>query len=120
METTTAVKTITYNDRVFSWAFDYRGVGIYTRAAPMTWLAVVGGETIVANEAWYLYDRIDSLPREPRFYVDAMHKPSNGFDGPAQVDYWRVMDRETGMRANGTAKYETVEQAQRWCDSLNS
>lgn len=54
-----------------------------------------------------------------RFSVQAMHKPSNGFDGPTQVDYWRVLDAATGMRADGTAKYATPEQAQRWCDGLN-
>lgn len=57
---------------------------------------------------------------DTRYTVEAMHQPSNGFDGPSQVDYWRVMDAETGMRANDTAKYETPEQAQRWCDALNN
>lgn len=51
-----------------------------------------------------------------RFFVDAMHKQT---PWGLMVDYWRVMDRVTGMRADGTAKYETPEQAQRWCDGLN-
>lgn len=113
-------ETLIHNDRVYSHAFEYLGTDVYTRAAPMTWLAVVNGETVVTNEAGYLYDHIESASRKPRFYVDALHKPSNGFDGPTQLDYWRVMDRETGMRADGTAKYETPEQARRWCDGLNA
>ena len=63
-------------------------------------------------------DRTEHVCKK-RFTVEAMHKPSNGFDGPTQVDYWRVMDAETGLRANGSAKYETVGEAQRWCDAFN-
>lgn len=55
----------------------------------------------------------------PRYSVNAMHLPSNGFDGPTAVDYWRVFDNQTGMRANGTAKYQDAAQAQAWCDHLN-
>lgn len=52
-----------------------------------------------------------------RFSVQAFHKQT-----PAGyvVDYWRVVDATTGMRADGTAKYDTPEQAQRWCDGLNA
>jgi hypothetical protein len=53
-------KTILHNDRLFSWAFEYQGVDVYTRGGPMAFLAVVGGETVVTNDSWYLYDRIDS------------------------------------------------------------
>lgn len=111
-------KTMIHNDRVYTQAFEYMGVDIYTRGAPMTWLAVVGDETLVTNEAWHLYDRIGSAAREPRFYVGAMHKevPQIG----RMVDYWRVVDRETGMRADGTAKFETADEARRWCDGLNA
>ena len=56
---------------------------------------------------------------EPRYSVNAMHRPSNGFDGPTAVDYWRVFDNQTQMRANGTAKYQDRAQAQAWCDHLN-
>lgn len=56
---------------------------------------------------------------ETRFFVQAMHTPSNGFDSQRTVEYWRVTDRESGMRADGTAKYGTPEQAQRWCNGLN-
>lgn len=54
-----------------------------------------------------------------RYSVNAMHAPSNGFDGPTTVDYWRVLDSVTEMRANGTAKYQDRAQAQEWCDHLN-
>lgn len=56
---------------------------------------------------------------QPRYSVNAIHKPSNGFDGPTVVDYWRVFDNVTEMRANGTAKYQDPAQAQAWCDHLN-
>lgn len=56
---------------------------------------------------------------KPRYTVNAIHKPSNGFDGPTTVDYWRVFDNHSGMRANGTAKYQDRAQAQAWCDHLN-
>lgn len=62
----------------------------------------------------------DKMTAEPRFVVNAMHKPSNGFDGPTQVDYWRVFDNATEMRANGTAKYETPDQAQQVANALNA
>lgn len=55
-----------------------------------------------------------------RFTVSAMHKPSNGFDGPTQVDYWRVVDTNTGMRAEGTGQYADRVQAQIKADSLNA
>lgn len=54
-----------------------------------------------------------------RYSVTAFHKQSPGDRSQYVVDYWRVEDATTGMRANGTAKYETPEQAQRWCDALN-
>jgi hypothetical protein len=54
----------------------------------------------------------------PRFFVSAMHKDVPGIG--RMVDYWRVVDSTTGMRADGTARYETPERAQQWCDSLNA
>lgn len=52
-----------------------------------------------------------------RFVVDAMHKQLPG--GGLAVDYWRVLDTATGMRADGTAKYSDPADAQRWADGLN-
>lgn len=54
---------------------------------------------------------------EKRFSVEAFHKQTA--NGSYVVDYWRVVDAETGMRANGSAKYETPSEAQRWCDAFN-
>lgn len=53
-------KTILHNDRLYTWSFDYKGVDVYARSGPMSWLAVVGDQTIVTNDSWYLYDRIDA------------------------------------------------------------
>lgn len=54
---------------------------------------------------------------EPRFSVEPVYKTT--VDGDSVVDYWRVLDAETGLRANGSAKYETAGEAQRWCDAFN-
>lgn len=57
------------------------------------------------------------MDETPRFYVDAMHHEVPGLG--LVPEYWRVVDSQTGMRADGTARYATPEQAQRWCDRLN-
>jgi hypothetical protein len=56
----------------------------------------------------------------PRFVVNAMHTQNPNDRSAVVVDYWRVEDTLTGMRANGTGKYETPEQARKWADALNA
>jgi hypothetical protein len=111
-------KTILHNDRLYSFSFEYRGADVYTRTAPMSWLAVVADQIVVTNDSSYLYERIDSAVRPARFVVDAMHKQLPG--GGLAVDYWRVLDTATGMRAGGTAKYADPADARRWADGLNA
>lgn len=53
----------------------------------------------------------------PRFGVEAVQRRLP--DGRQEIHYWRVLDAETGLRANGSAKFETRAQAQRWCDAFN-